>query len=39
MKQDRIRVKRTKIRSERRWEIVLPLDPRDADVVRVKGAA
>ena len=34
-----IRVKRPRNRGERPWREILPLDPRDPDVVRVKAAA
>ena len=34
-----IRVKKTKSQGERPWREILPLDPRDPDVVRIKAAA
>jgi hypothetical protein len=33
----RVRVTKTKVTGSRRYDDVLPLDPRDPDVVRVKG--
>jgi len=33
----RIRIDRPKVRRERSWHKVLPLDPRDPDVVRAKA--
>ncbi|HKA94954.1 MAG TPA: hypothetical protein VKD66_01710 [Streptosporangiaceae bacterium] len=35
----RIRVQRPRARGERPWREVLPPDPRDPDVVRVKALA
>ena len=34
-----IRIQRHRTRGERPWQEVLPLDPRDPDVVRVKSLA
>jgi hypothetical protein len=33
----RIRIERLKVRREPRWREVLPLDPRDVDVLRAKA--
>ena len=33
----RIRIERLKVRREPRWLEVLPLDPRDAEVLRAKA--
>jgi hypothetical protein len=33
----RIRVTKTKVTKDRRYDEVLPLDPRDPDIVRAKG--
>jgi len=35
----RIRIQRPQVRRERPWLEVLPLDPRDPDVVRAKALA
>jgi hypothetical protein len=35
----RIRIDRPRARRERPWREVLPLDPRDPDIVRVKALA
>jgi hypothetical protein len=35
----RIRIDRLRVRRERPWHEVLPLDPRDPDVVRAKALA
>ena len=35
----RIRIQKPRVRSERSWLDVLPLDPRDPDVVRAKALA
>jgi hypothetical protein len=35
----RIRIQRPRARGERPWHEVLPLDPRDPDVVRIKALA
>lgn len=33
----RVRVTKTKVTKDRRYDEVLPLDPRDQDVLRAKG--
>ena len=33
----RIRIERPKVRRERPWRDVLPLDPRDPDILRAKS--
>lgn len=35
----RIRIQRPRVRHERPWLDVLPLDPRDPDIVRAKALA
>ena len=34
---ERIRIQRPRLRRDRRWREVLPLDPRDPDVLRAKA--
>jgi hypothetical protein len=39
MRQQRIRIEKPKVRRDRWWLEVLPLDPRDPDIVRAKCLA
>jgi hypothetical protein len=34
---ERIRIQRPRLRRDRRWREVLPLDPRDPDILRAKA--